>query len=199
MNYKEEYEHIPKEKFMFVQMNERIHDKELETKPIGFLQDALIRFAHNKGAVVCFFIILVMILFAIFTPFISNYEVSEKDGYYAFALPKLSNRFDLGFWNGCSKKQVNQQTYDYYSAIPGAVAKDYGTEEISVANRPQTVYNISVDSYAKVGYVDILLTASEYQAALEYQEETGIQLLYPVINTDLIECKAYEKIGRAHV
>lgn len=192
MNYNEEYEHIPKEKFAFVQMNERIHDKELETKPIGFLQDALIRFAHNKGAVVCFFILIVMVLFAVFTPFISSYEVSEKDGYYAFALPKLSDHFNLGFWNGCSKKQVNQQTYDYYSAIPGAVAKDYGTEEISVANRPQTVYNISVDSYAKVGYVNILLTASEYLAALEYQEETGIQLLYPMIDADLVECKAYE-------
>lgn len=33
MSYKEEYEHIPKEEFAFVQMDERIHDKELETKP----------------------------------------------------------------------------------------------------------------------------------------------------------------------
>lgn len=192
MNYKEEYEHIPKEEFAFVQMDEKIHDKELETKPVGFLQDALLRFTHNKGAVVCFVIIFLMILFAIVTPFVSDYQVSEKDGYYSFALPKLSNNFDLGFWNGCSRKQVNQQTYDYYSAIPGAIAKDYGTEEVNIANRLQTVYNISVDSYAKVGYVNILLTASEYQAALDYQEETGIQLLYPMINTKLVECKTYE-------
>lgn len=119
MSYKEEFEHIPKEEFAFVQMDEQIHDKELETKPIGFLQDAIIRFSHNKGAVVCLIIILIMVLFAIFTPFLSDYEISEKDGYYAYALPKLSNSVDLGFWNGCSKKQVNQQTYDYYAAIPG--------------------------------------------------------------------------------
>lgn len=191
MSYKEEYEHIPKEEFAFVQMDERIHDKELETKPIGFLQDALIRFAHNKGAVVCFGIILFMVIFAIFVPFLSDYEVSEKDGYYAYTLPKLSNRFDLGFWNGCSKKQVNQQTYDYYSAIPDAIAEDYGTEEITVANRPQTVHNISVDSYAKVGYVSINLTESQYQSALAYQEETGIQLLYPIIDESLVECQTY--------
>lgn len=190
-NY-QEYEHIPKEEFAFVQMNERIHDKELETKPVGFLQDALIRFAHNKGAVVCSVILLCMILFAIITPFISSYQVSEKDGYYSYALPKISNHFDLGFWNGCSKKQVNQQTYDYYSAIPGAIAEDYGSEEINVANRMQTVYNISLDSYAKVGYVTLNLTSAEYEAALQYQEETGIQLLYPMIDDKKVKCKTYK-------
>ncbi|MGN0978238.1 MAG: ABC transporter permease [Faecousia sp.] len=192
MSYNEEYEHIPKEEFAFVQMDTRIHDKEFETKPIGFLQDALIRFAHNKGAVVCSVILLLLIVFAIVTPFVSEYAISEKDGYYSYALPKLSTKFDLGFWNGCSRKQVNQQTYDRYSAIPGAIAEDYGTEEVLVANRPQTVYNISLDSYAKVGYVNLRLTKSEYQAALEYQEQTGIQLLYPVINPQKVKCKTYE-------
>ncbi|MGN1148024.1 MAG: ABC transporter permease [Lachnospiraceae bacterium] len=192
MNYNQEYEHIPKEEFAFVQMDERIHDKELETKPIGFLQDALIRFAHNKGAVVCSVILLFLVAFAIITPFVSGYQVSEKDGYYAYALPKLSNSINLGFWNGCSEKQVNQQTYDYYSAIPGAIAEEYGTEEVNVANRLQTVYNISVDSYAKVGYVNINLTPKEYQAVLDYQEETGIQLLYPMIDEKQIACKTYQ-------
>ena len=105
MNYDQdngyqEYEHIPKEEFAFVQMNERIHDRELETKPVGFLQDALIRFVHNKGAVVCAVILFCMVLFAVVTPFVSGYQVSEKDGYYSYVLPKLSTRFDLGFWNG---------------------------------------------------------------------------------------------------
>lgn len=82
MSYKKDeqkYEHIPQEKFAFVQMNEKIHDKELETKPVGFFQDAMIRFAHNKGAVVCAAILLVQILFAIITPFVSDYKVSEHD------------------------------------------------------------------------------------------------------------------------
>ncbi|MDD7388057.1 MAG: ABC transporter permease [Lachnospiraceae bacterium] len=191
-NGNDAYEHIPAEEFVFVQMNERIHDKELETRPVGFLQDALIRFAHNRGAVVCSGILLVLILFAIITPFVSSYEVSEKDGYYAYVLPRLSSSFDLGFWNGCSKKQINQQTYDYYSAIPDAIAKDYGTEEIIVANRPQTVHNISLDSYAKVGYVNILLTDDEYEEVLAYQEETGIQLLYPMVDESKIECQTYK-------
>ncbi|MGN0426848.1 MAG: ABC transporter permease [Agathobacter sp.] len=186
-----ENEPILKEDFEFVQMNERIHDKELETKPIGFLQDALIRFAHNKGAVVCSVILFCMVIFAIVTPFVSDYEVSEKDGYYSYVLPKLSTKFDLGFWNGCTKKTVNQQTYDYYSAIPGAIREEYGTVEVSVANRMQTQYEISMDSYAKVGYVTMLLTKSELEDVLAYEKETGIQMLYPMIDESRIECQAY--------
>lgn len=123
--------------------------------------------------------------------FISRYQVSEKDGYYSYALPKLSTRFDLGFWNGCSDKQVNQQTYDYYSAIPGTVAELYGTEEKNVANRMQTVYNFRVDSYARVGYVSINLTEAEFRDVLAYQEETGLQLLYPMINDKKVKCANY--------
>lgn len=189
---KTSYEKIPKEQFEFVQLNERIYDKELETKPIGFLQDALIRFAHNKGAVVCAYILAAMVLFAVATPFVSSYQVSEKDGYYSYVLPKLNTKFDLGFWNGCSKRQVNQQTYDYYCAIPGAVASLYGTEEVNVANRMQTMYNISLDSYAKVGYINVLLTQTELEAARAYEQETGIQLLYPVIDDSRVACRSYD-------
>ncbi|MGN1025977.1 MAG: hypothetical protein ACI4P4_06195, partial [Faecousia sp.] len=192
MSYNDGYEHIDPEEFTFVQKDKRLHDKELETKPVGFLQDALIRFCRNGGSVVCFFILLFMVIFAVVTPFVSSYQVSEKDGYYAYALPKLSTRFDLGFWNGCADKQVNQQTYDYYSAIPGAIALEYGTEEKNVANRTQTVYNISVDSYAKVGYVNVNLTEKEFRSVLEYQEQTGVQLLYPMIDESKIKCVNYK-------
>ncbi|MGM9624346.1 MAG: ABC transporter permease [Eubacteriales bacterium] len=192
MSYNPEYEHIEKEEFEFVQMNEQLHDKELETKPIGFLHDAMLRFARNKGSVVCTFILLAMVLFAIVTPMVSSYAISDKDGYYKYALPKLSTEFDLGFWNGCSKKQINQQTYDYYSAIPGAVAKLYGTEEKNLANRMQTVYHVSVDSYAQVGYVIVNLTQDEFSDVLDYQEKTGIQLLYPIIDEEKIACATYK-------
>ena len=194
MNYKRDArqdQHIDAKRFAFVQMDEKLHDKELDTKPIGFFQDAMIRFAHNKGAVVCAVILLVQILFAIITPFVSNYSVSEHDGYYAYCLPRLSE--NLPFWNGCSKKTVNQQTYDYYAAIPGAIREVYGTKEQVVANRPQTMYVISLDSYAKVGFVNVLLTASELDDVYAYQEETGIQLLYPLVNESKIACRAYKQ------
>lgn len=194
MNYPDEkVKQIPKEKFAFVQRDERLHDRELETKPVGYFKDAMLRFSRNKGAVVCAFIILVLTVYAILGPIVSQVAPGVKDGYYSYALPKLSTQFDLGFWNGCSDEKMNQQTYDYYSNIPGAIAELKGTSEEMVANRTQKVYNVSLDSYKKVGFVNMLLTPNEYQAALDYQEKTGIQLLYPLVDEKQIECQAYKQ------
>ena len=46
----------------------------------------------------------------------------------------------------------------------------------------QTMYNISLDSYAKVVYIYVNLTEAEYNEVLAYQQETGVQLLYPLID-----------------
>ena len=184
---------IPKEKFAFVHKDQRLHDRELETKPIGFFKDAMLRFSRNKGAVVCAIIILVLAIYAVLAPMVSNVGPSVKDGYYSYALPKLSTEFDMGFWNGCSDEKMNQQTYDYYSNIPGAIAELQGKTEELIANRRQKMYNVSLDSYRKVGYVNMLLTADEFQKVLDYQEETGIQLMYPLVDEEQIVCQAYRQ------
>ncbi len=183
---------IPAEKFEFVQLNDKIHDKRLETKPIGFLQDAMIRFSQNRGSVVCAIILLILVLYAIFGPIISNYSIDEKDGYYQYVLPKISDKFDLGFWNGCSKKEFTQAQYDMLDATPGAVRKFLGTETRMIAAKEQTVYKVLVDSYARRGYIEVLLDKSQIDAALKYEQETGIQLFYPAIDRDQIVCQPYK-------
>ena len=79
---------IPKEKFQFVQREERIHDERLKTKSISYFGDAWIRFRSNKSAVVAFSLILVLLLFAIIVPEVSDYTVSFRDGYYKTVLPR---------------------------------------------------------------------------------------------------------------
>ena len=63
---KEELQTIDQSKFEFIQRDETIFDQKFETKKIGFLQDALIRFSKNKGSVVAFAILCLLILFSIF-------------------------------------------------------------------------------------------------------------------------------------
>lgn len=63
-----DYTNIPKEKFEFYKRDESIHDKKLETKPVGYFKDAMRRFAKNKSSVVAAYIILALVLFAIFIP-----------------------------------------------------------------------------------------------------------------------------------
>lgn len=197
MNYENKFEQIPKEKFAFVNQGEKIHDTELKTKPIGYFQDALMRFAKNRASVVCAVLLLILALYALLVPMFSKYGVSKKDAYYAYALPKLSTSFDLGFWNGCSTQEMNQQTYDYYSSIPGAITEVYDVYEKEVAKRSQTVYKVSLDSYKRVGYTTLLLTKSEYDEVVAYEEETGIKLLYPMLDDSKVKNRAYKDDANA--
>ena len=70
---------IPAEKFRFVQRDKTLHDVKFNTKPRGFLSDALYRFKKNKGSVVAAVIIAIMVLFAIIAPMVSPYTVAYQD------------------------------------------------------------------------------------------------------------------------
>ena len=195
MNYDElpeELKSIPKEKFVFVRQDSSLDDSILQTKPVGYFKDAMIRFATNKGSVVCFFIILILFLYALFAPVFSPYKINSKDSYYSYVLPKNNLFAKSGFWDGCKKTEVNLATYQYYSNIPGAVKKFYGKTSVVIAKRKQTRYKIKLDTYAKVGWVKMLLSKDEYTQALEWQSKTGKKLFYPVLDSKRIKNLAYK-------
>ena len=110
---------ISSEKFVFHSTDENLHDNKLETKPVGYFQDALNRFAKNKGSILAFCIIIVLVLFAVITPILSPYTVAYHDAYYKFIMPKNQLFYDMGigFWDGGTEKEVNKQTYDMYRGI----------------------------------------------------------------------------------
>ena len=175
--------------FALVQRSEKVHDKKLDTKPVGYFRDAMGRFARNKGSVICAVVLLILAIYAAIGPEISHYGGSDYDGYYGYALPKngLCVRLGLDFWDGCSDITVNQQTYDYYDAIPGAIVeRSEPYEKVVDAGRKNVYYDLRIDSYAKVGYVTVLLTSGEYEAARAYEQEQGVQLFYPVIDDSQI-------------
>ncbi len=182
---------IPKEKFVFVQQDAELGDIKLTAKSVGYMQDALARFARNRGSVVCFIITLLLCLYAAFAPLFSPYSMSDKDGYYAYVTPRSGLFSRWGFWDGGHRMQVNATSYQYLCAIPGAVMKTYGVEEKEVAKRKQTWYTVKVDSYARVGYVKMLLTKDEWETARAWEAENGRQLFYPVIDQSKVKFQPY--------
>lgn len=175
--------HIPLEKFVLVQQDETIHDLKFDTKPIGYLKDAWLRFSRNKGSVIAACIIGLQLLFAILVPIFSKYSIDYKDGFYTYALPKSEFLSKFGIMQGYSKYTYNQQSFDYYNAIPGAIVKVHSTYEgPGPRNTTTTYYNVTLDSYMKTGYVYKNLTQKEYEDILAYEKETGIQILYPMID-----------------
>ncbi len=185
-------ENIPKEKFVFVNQTASFAEPHLSEKPVGFFRDAMIRFATNRGSVICFFIILLLILFSIAGPFVSGHTISERDGYYSYVTPKNSLFKNLGFWDGCQTVDVNRQTFDYLQNIPEVVKYFYGEKEVLIANRPQTWYRVKVDTYAKVGWVKKLLTADEFEKARAWEKQNKTQLFFPMIDEKKVKNLAYK-------
>ena len=173
---------IPKEKFRLVNHGERISDKKFDTKAVGSFMDAMLRFKKNKSSVVAAFIILFLFLFAIITPALSNYDVNFRDGYYKMVLPK-SKVFSFLGWDGCKEQQETQAGYEYLNSI----GQEHGASAVKKINSTfvdpvtgKTHYKLYVDTYEKVGFTYVDLTQDQYNSLKNYQNETGIQVIYPM-------------------
>ena len=176
---------FPPEMFDFANKDKRIHDAKFETKPIGYFKDAWLRFRKNKSAVVAAVLIVLLGLFAIIVPFVSNYDVTFRDGYYKTVLPKNAFFSSFGFWNGAKEQRETQAGYDYFNAIGVETGRDVILEvkSQSVDANGLTYYTLLVDSYYKVGFTYINLSEDDYLALQEYQNTTGIQIIYPLQET----------------
>lgn len=183
MENRNQFENIPAEKFAFARReNEKISDKKLNTKPIGYFRDCLRRFRKNKSSVVAAVIILLLFLFALIVPFVSHYDVKFRDGYYKLVPPKFAPLAFLGF-DGCSVRTEGQAGYDYYKSIgaelgESAVKAVKGVAKDEVTGKP--FYTIKVDDYDKVGFVYVDLSEKEYNKLKKYQNKSGIQVMYPI-------------------
>ena len=176
---------IPAEKFVFVHAGERISDKNLEDKPVGYFKDAWIRFRKNKGSVVAFGIIVFLLLFAIIVPIVSPYTVSYEDVNFSYIYPKNPICVKMGwdFWDGCTEKTLNEATFIEYKAI-GQETGDLiiKNDEYSVKEtKTGRYYTFRLDSYHLTGCTIEKLTSAEFKALQEYQDEHNIQIIYPAI------------------
>ena len=174
---------IPKEKFQPVNNRERLHDKKLETKPISAFQDAMIRFCKNKGAIVGAIVIAILVLFSIIAPFFTPYDVSHYDYTFAGMSPKNDLFKDTGFWDGCA----DETEYGYFNfVIDDAVSKETGNAIIKnneyTRSEDGELYIYRRDTYYGTMFGDYIeMGKEEYLDIQEYQNQTGRQVLYPVV------------------
>ena len=181
----QEFPEIPAEKFRLIRQDEKIHDEKIQTKPIGYFKDAWLRFVRNKSAVVAFALIVILVLFAIIVPFISEYDVSFRSGYYKTIQPKSRLFAPLGFWDGGRRETQNQESFEATRAIGRETGRDVVMKEYRsyVDGQGITYHDVRVDSYYRVGFAYLNLTEAEYTSLMAYQDETGIQVIYPQAKT----------------
>lgn len=185
MNDRANWEKLPKEKFAFAQKDKRLHDTKFETKPIGYFKDAWLRFSKNKSSVIAAWLIVGLLAFAIIVPFVSTMDVSFRDGYYKTVLPRNHFLAKFGFWDGGKTQIETQAGYDYLNAIGQETGRDVimHIDDILKDNKGITYYTMKVDSYYKLGYVFVNLNVADFEKLMAYQNETGIQIIYPLPNT----------------
>ena len=185
---------ISKDLLEFSPQNDDLHDQKLNTKPVSYMKDAFNRFRKNKASIVASIIIIILVLFAIVVPFISKYQVKVPvaDNYpsYKFALPKngLSTALGIPFWDGCKEQSLGYSDYVKYQAIE----QETGTkiivgdvtvrEEKGIGGKIRTFYDFREDSYFKDGVEYYTITPERYFAIQEYQNKTGIQVIYPMMD-----------------
>ena len=203
---------IPAEKFEFVNSGEKIHDTKFETKPIGYFKDALIRFCKNKASVAAFIIIIIIILFALVVPFTTpSAKATVMDTYYKQKAPRnLFLKENLGFWGGDKTLENNERALILELAKGVGAEFKEGEETISLADsynsyyQPVTkyeysghnklgvnskaVYKLKIDAYLSVGFIYKTVEQSEYKKILEWEQETGKKVIYPLIATENAYC-----------
>lgn len=192
---------IPAEKFEFAQTGEKLHDEKFKTKPIGYFQDAWIRFKKNKASIAATLIIIFVALYAIIVPFIANYELSDRDGIYTKSRPYIPALSFIPFFDGGYEQKVNDKFLEYYVGIGMAAEDPTGaggvtweealeskyTPIVSIGEEQmqagKTYRNIKTHSYFAKGFQYLSLTQAQYDAIVAYQGESGVQVLYPMIDT----------------
>lgn len=188
MREKSDYTSIPKSEFTFVDRSGDIHDKKLETKPIGYFKDVWLRFCRNKSSVVAAIIILMLVLYAIFVPMFceTNYSRSLTDTMY-LNYAKLSPKVPWLGIDGTSKVTLNTANYLTYRAIGletglepivEVYREDY---EDPTASKKTRFYDVKVDNYYKMGMTYLTLTPKQYEDLQAWQDETGIQVIFPAV------------------
>lgn len=196
-NNNQQFEHIPAEKFAFVQRDTVIRDTKFQTKSRGYMADALIRFKKNKSSVVAAWIIGFLALYALLSPILSLYSIKDKDTRYQNYPPFIKAVADMkiGLWDGA--KTLDSRTETQMLAFK-AIAQETGmdpflsadvttkTEEVMKRGQLVTVTvteytNVKVNAFYQIGVVNENVSYTEFDNIKKFQDETGLQVLYPVV------------------
>ena len=187
------FEHIPKEKFEFQQLDADIHDKKLETKSRGYFADAMIRFKKNKSSVVAAWILLFLVIFSVVSPIISPNHIDDMNSTFTNHPPFIKAVADKGWgiFDGAyvheSQSEMQKLKWEAIGEETGMnpIIKVVGTttqrEKYRGRWRDVTYYKLENNKYYERGVVFRTLAYDDFKNLVKFQDETGIQVLYPYV------------------
>ena len=193
MSNKNNFEHIPQERFEFVQLDAALHDKKLDTKARSYFADAMLRFSKNKSSVVAAWILLFLLLFSLLSPILSPYTVDDKDPMYTnhpSYIPAIAE-LGWGIMDGAKTRgSQNEASMNYWKGIALETGRDpvlniLETQFTEVKHRGQMVkrytYTIETNQYFEKGIVYRVLSVEDFNKVQDWQLENDLQVIYPYV------------------
>ena len=193
-----EFEKISPEKFEFVQRDARIHDTKFETKARGYFADAMLRFRKNKSSVIAAWILLFLLLYSVFAPMISPYTMDDKDAVYTNSpayIPAIA-KLNIGILDGArthaSQNEASMLGWEAMAQETGMnpVIRIKGTSTEMVKHRgkmvERTTYTIETNRYFEIGMVLRTFSFEDFEKIQQWQNETGIQVIFPWVESEAI-------------
>ena len=197
---------IPKDKLALADRGDHIKDQKFEDKPVGYFMDAWRRFCKNKASIAAAIIIIMIIAFAVVFPFFDTGTGTNLDSYYAKKGPRNLFLSQFGIATGDVERDMNERVYineiakgigasvdfNNISNIGDALAaggvlqpvtKLVKVEQITQGKKVNNIYYANIDEYVSKGFIYKQVSQQELKNMIEWQEQTGIQLLYPLIDT----------------
>lgn len=198
---------IPAEKFAFVNDGERIHDRKFDDKPVSYLHDAFKRFTKSKASVVAAIIIILIALFSLLAPIlVRSHDAKFIDTTYAKKAPRIELLKKMGLDTGHTTRKFSEKSYikalavgvgaensdgkgvsikdsleSYYQPI---LSEQSVRESVAPNGKQILTYTAHVDNYLEVGFIYKSIEQSEYKKMVEWQNETGLQILYPLVESN---------------
>ena len=105
----------------------------------------------------------------------------------------------IAAWVGTEVRTADRSKFDYFSGmtvtdsdgkVTGGALLNWSVLDSSDPDNP--VYYVNIDVYAAKGFTYETVSASEYDAISEYQEQTGKQLMYPLVDRSRIAVNGAE-------
>ena len=117
-------EKIPADMFESVS-GEKIFDQNIEGEAIGFFKDAYLRFKKNKAAIGAAWIILIIVLMAIFAPMISPYHFREQHTEFGTLPPRIPILEKIGIADGCTTMDLFEADLEEFGDAVKEIKKEY--------------------------------------------------------------------------
>lgn len=141
--------------FELVQKDQQLKDEKFQGKPIGYFQDAMLRFTRNKSAIVAAIFIVLVTFFATFGPAMNEYTYRQPHIQEGWTLmpPRIPGLEKIGIFDGTRIEtvQVEQLEARFGDAVV-EVIEEFNNE---FRGREIPMAKVRVDVYKARGAEDV--------------------------------------------